>query len=179
MKSLLEDPLLLGVAPQPKGWNTEKIVGWLDTHPVNGGKDVDYLTRIVANRKALATQIAQQQDNASNGGEKFWTGKYPYLCLIHCLVDNDKTKRLYLQRNKIETEKHNLLGSSLNPLNISVTATNGGMEVLLVILDRASRTMADEDNALWESTMQSNNMPSSKKQSVVYTSVQKQKEPWR
>jgi hypothetical protein len=49
MKSLLEDPLLLGVAPQPKGWNTEKLVGWLDTHPVDGVEDVDYLTRIVAN----------------------------------------------------------------------------------------------------------------------------------
>jgi molecular chaperone DnaK (HSP70) len=70
MKSLLEDPLLLGVAPQPKGWNTEKLVGWLDTHPVNGVKDVNYFTRIVANRKALAMQIAQQQDNASNGQEE-------------------------------------------------------------------------------------------------------------
>jgi hypothetical protein len=111
MKSLLEDPSLLGVAPQPKGWNTEKLVGWLDTHPVDGVddgvEDVDYLTRIVANRKALATQIAQQQDSA-DGGKKNWTGKYPYLCLIHCLVDNENIKHLYLQRNKIETGRLHL-----------------------------------------------------------------------
>jgi hypothetical protein len=53
-------------------------------------------------------------------------------------------------------------------------------KVASVILDRASRTMADEDNASWEYTMQSNNTPGSK-QSVVdfYKSVQKYKEPWR
>jgi hypothetical protein len=80
--------------------------GW--THPVDGVEDVNYLTRIVANRKALATQIEQQQDNASDGGKKNWTGKYLYLCLIHCLVDNNNTKRLYLQCNKIETGRLHL-----------------------------------------------------------------------
>jgi hypothetical protein len=66
-------------------------------------------------------------------------------------------------------EKHNLLGSSLNRLNIAVAATNGGTEVPLVILDRASWTMADEDNASWESTMQSNNTPGSKQSVVNFT----------
>jgi hypothetical protein len=36
MTFLWEDPLLLGAVPQPKGWNTEKLVGWLDMHPVDG-----------------------------------------------------------------------------------------------------------------------------------------------
>jgi hypothetical protein len=305
-----------------KGWKTEKLVGWLDTHPVDGVEDINYLTRIVANRKALATQIAQQQDNASDGGKKNWTGKYRYLCLIHCLVDIDNTKCLYLQHNKIETgrlhldnrnsldkrdatvwekvsdtfndptfapeteavanfhtdyvkseillrlymkemsaatpekygdkfstmmiqmkrciskwersgqgkggiiepdgnegeeekedetatvvefgsfanwskvaldsphsflpfyqpyllycwhmlEKHNLLGSSLNQLNISFAATNEGTEVPLVILDRASWMMADEDNAPWESTMQSNNTPGNKQSVVDFTHLSK------
>jgi hypothetical protein len=56
-------------------------------------------------------------------------------------------------------------------LNISVAATNGGMEVPLVILDRACWTMADEDNASWESTMQSNNMPVSKQFFVDFTNL--------
>jgi hypothetical protein len=68
-------------------------------------------------------------------------------------------------------EKHNLLGSSLNRLNISFAATNGGTEVPSVILDRAPRTMADEDNASWESTMQSNNTPGSKQSVVDFTNL--------
>jgi hypothetical protein len=70
-------------------------------------------------------------------------------------------------------EKHNLLGSSLSRLNISVAATNGGTEVPSVILDRSSQTMADEDNALWESTIQSNNTPGSKQSDVNFTHLSK------
>jgi hypothetical protein len=42
-----------------------------------------------------------------------------------------------------------------------------------VILDRSSQTMADEDNALWESTIQSNNTPGSKQSVVNFTHLSK------
>jgi hypothetical protein len=45
--------------------------------------------------------------------------------------------------------------------------------VPLVILDRASRTMANEDSASWESTIQSNNTPGSKQSAADFTHLSK------
>jgi hypothetical protein len=74
MKSLPEElPQLLQVAPQPKAWQTDKLMGWLGTHPVPGSEDVAYLTKIVNNRKALAKDVAEQQDAVDESSKKNWT----------------------------------------------------------------------------------------------------------
>jgi hypothetical protein len=65
----------LQVAPQPKAWQTDKRLGWLDTHPVTGSEDVAYLIKIVNNRKALAKDVAAQQDIVDESSEKNWMGK--------------------------------------------------------------------------------------------------------
>jgi hypothetical protein len=85
------------------GWTRTLLVGWLDTHPFAAVVDIQYLTKTASKRKALATQIVHQQDIAADDGKKNWTGKYPYLCLFHCLVDNNNTKRVYIWRNNIQT----------------------------------------------------------------------------
>jgi hypothetical protein len=108
-------PLSLATRPRPKAWSATKLVGWLDSHPVMDSESEDYiyLTQVVSERKKLAEEKARRQpqegttedagssnnNNNNNNNNMNWTGKFPYLRLIHCLVDNDRIQRAYLRRN--------------------------------------------------------------------------------
>ena len=89
-------------APRPKAWKLEKILEWLDSHPITGKADVEYLQRIVRERKKVVEDAEIQRQasttNDNHDTNKNWTGTHAYLRLIHCLVDNDEIKRAYLHR---------------------------------------------------------------------------------
>ena len=97
-------------APQPKGWKTDKVLTWLDTHPIDSPEDVKYMTIIVHNRKANADQAAKDIAKENKEDQEFssWSGKYPYLRLIHCLIDHDDIKSAYLRRNDIPSGRLHL-----------------------------------------------------------------------
>jgi ElaB/YqjD/DUF883 family membrane-anchored ribosome-binding protein len=99
------DPSLASSAPQPKGWTEKKLLAWLDLHPIELPSDIAYLTGIVANRKGLVRNYIEQQPDSGTGESRNWKGKFPFLRLIHCLVDNDEIKYAFLHRNDVDSSR--------------------------------------------------------------------------
>lgn len=88
--------------PRPNAWPNQKILKWLDDHPIVGDEDVAFITATFDSVKKDAIEsVAAMATETELLGEKAWTGQVPYLRLIHCLIDNDDIKRAYHSRNDI------------------------------------------------------------------------------
>jgi hypothetical protein len=87
-----------------------KLIEWLDVNPILAEEDVAFLHAAVASERKKLTEAVQAASAEAQllGGTFSWSGKTPYLRLIHCLVDNDNIKQAYLSRNDIPTERIHL-----------------------------------------------------------------------
>lgn len=91
--------------PHPRAWSLSKVLDWLDENPITSVDDVAFLEKTVTHTKqtALDAFAASKAEKASI--DVNWTGKYPYLRLIHCLIDDDDIKEAYLHRHDVDTTR--------------------------------------------------------------------------
>jgi hypothetical protein len=71
------------------------VLEWLDLNPITNSVDVEYLKKKVSEHKVIAQEAVDTKKLEDDLLEKQWTGKWPILRMIHCLVDHDDTKRLF------------------------------------------------------------------------------------
>ena len=64
-----------------------------------------FLTKTVNNKKLLFTEAFDASKAEKELLERSWTGKYPYLHLIHCLVEDHGIKYEFLHRHDIDTTR--------------------------------------------------------------------------
>jgi hypothetical protein len=84
---------------------------YLCDHPISTARDVSFLQAEILKRKDAAKEAEKEAaiekrllaEVADKGAKKYklWTGKYPYLQLIHAIVDNDDIKHAYIHCNNI------------------------------------------------------------------------------
>jgi hypothetical protein len=98
--------LVFGISsiPRPNAWSLKKTQDWLNDNPITVEEEVAFLrATVTAEKSKMKMALATANMEAELLSGKSWTGKIPYLRLIHCLVDNDEIKRAYLSRNNIPT----------------------------------------------------------------------------
>lgn len=88
--------------PRPKQWLMPKLLEWLDENPISDSADIGYLSRKVAEHKVIAEEAVTMKKISEDLLEKQWTGRWPYLRMIHALVDHDDAKRLFLTRYDLD-----------------------------------------------------------------------------
>ena len=93
------------MAPRPKQWLMPRVLEWLDANPVSDKFDVQFLQRRIEIQKGMVERAAKARKMAIDLLEKPWCGKYPYLRLIHALVDHDDCKRLFLTRYDLANDR--------------------------------------------------------------------------
>jgi hypothetical protein len=91
--------------PRPKQWTMQKVLEWLDNNPVTNEEDVTFLTQKVTEHKTIVEEAATVARNDAEQLERQWSGKNPYLRLIHALVDHDDAKRLFLVRYDLDNSR--------------------------------------------------------------------------
>ena len=100
-----------GKAPASRHWNKNKMMKWLKEHPIESDDDLAFLKREIENKKSAALQASKDSkkekqqlaalDAAAKSKHKSWSGRHPYLCLIHALVDHDSIKLAYIRRGDL------------------------------------------------------------------------------
>jgi hypothetical protein len=88
--------------PRPKAWKLDQIFKWLDENPIKSPADMVFLTNTVNTKKLQSTEAFDASKAEKELLERSWTGKKPYLRLIHCLVEDDDIKYEFLHRHDIE-----------------------------------------------------------------------------
>ena len=64
--------------------------------PIAATIDVAYLKKKVADLKLfIEGNDKEREENERNS--RGWSGNYPYLCLIHCLIDDDEIKCAFMK----------------------------------------------------------------------------------
>ena len=83
---------------------------YLCDHPISAASDISFLQAVISKRKGAANDAEKEAAsekrllevaNAAAKKYKLWTGKYPYLRLIHAFVDNDAIKHAYIHCNDV------------------------------------------------------------------------------
>jgi hypothetical protein len=102
-----------GKEPATKNWDKNKLIKWLEEHPIAAADDVAFLKCEVASRKRTAINAAMENDKeagqrldldgATKNKYKSWSGRVPYLRLIHALLDHDNIKTAYVRRGDISS----------------------------------------------------------------------------
>ena len=99
--------------PASKNWDKNKLMTWLQDHPIVAARDVAFLKNEVSNRKRTAINAEKESekeveqlvavDGAGGVKKKYksWSGRLPYLRLIHALIDHDNIKATYVRRGDI------------------------------------------------------------------------------
>ncbi len=98
--------------PRPASWKTDDLHNWLneysiatlDKHEVYGGaKDMVFVYDEMEVHKLLFLKAIEEKEaeEVVMEREEKWAGHYPYLCLIHCLVDFDNIKDKFLHRHDL------------------------------------------------------------------------------
>ena len=85
-------------APHPNAWTVSRATNWLVDNPIIGDDEVAFIRNTISHQISVAESAALQQPNVpppavSNSGGSNWIGKYPYLLLIHAIID-DKTSKV-------------------------------------------------------------------------------------
>ncbi len=92
-------------APRPKAWPMNRTLKYLDDNPIPAQDDVAFLKETVLLRRLQAYKTFDYQRAEKEKLEKGWTGKYPFLRLIHCIIDDDEIKRAFLHRNDVDSTR--------------------------------------------------------------------------
>ena len=91
-------------APRPNQWTVPKATQWLEANPIVHDDEVAFIRATISHRIAVAERIVTQPNNdaplpaPSNVGTGIWVGKYPYLRLIHAIIDDNDIKSAYNSR---------------------------------------------------------------------------------
>ena len=108
-----------GNVPRPNSWNRNDLLKWLETnsirsldeHGVHGGpEDEGFLFDEMAAHKALFLKAQQEEAAERDAMEGNWTGQYPHLRLMHCLVDHDEMKDAFLHRHDLNGDRGTIDG---------------------------------------------------------------------
>ena len=79
-----------------------KLPEWLGNHPILANADKDFLAKVVSIRKNAFQKAA---DETSQNDEKLaagkWVGKYPFLRVLHAIIDNEDIKGSFLRRAEL------------------------------------------------------------------------------
>jgi hypothetical protein len=94
--------------PRTKNWPVEKCQKWLSDNPITNMEEIEFLKdkiqqHTVAQDEANAAK--QLEMAATETSERSWVGRYPYLRLIHCIIDDDAIKRAFLKRYDIDSSR--------------------------------------------------------------------------
>lgn len=96
--------------PSNKYWDKKKLLKYLCEHPICAADEVAFLKAEISKRKKAAEEATKEAASEKSALEaadaaankfKSWTGKLPYLRLIHAIVDDEEIKRAYIHRNDI------------------------------------------------------------------------------
>ena len=106
--SLSADEIAKG-PPATKYWDKKQLNKWLCDHLIAAEEDVSFLRKVIAERIGNAEQAKKDgewESDQLNAGKKEakykkWSGKYPYLRLIHALIDDPAIKRAYIHRDQL------------------------------------------------------------------------------
>jgi hypothetical protein len=94
-------------APRPSAWTVTKATEWLVANPIVAAAEVAFIRATIAHRIAVAERAQLQPDApsvppaVSNSGTGNWVGKYPFLRLIHAIVDDNDIKAAYIRRLEV------------------------------------------------------------------------------
>ncbi len=91
--------------PGPKPWKTPKLMYWLNDNPGTEDEDVDFLIKMVTQRKTLATYASAARKRNEEALDD-WKGKKHVLQMVEALVQNDFAKRAFLSRQNIDPGHH-------------------------------------------------------------------------
>lgn len=87
--------------PRPAAWRSSKISKWLDDHPIDKEPDLDFLRKTISTCRQSSQRAQAYRQFERDAASSNWIGKYPYLRLIHCIVD-DSIKESFIKRNDIQ-----------------------------------------------------------------------------
>jgi hypothetical protein len=82
---------------------------WLNDNPVTEDEDVDFLIKMVTQRKMLATHASAARKSIKEALDN-WKGKKPTLQMVEALVQNDFAKRVFLSCQNIDPGCHTVGG---------------------------------------------------------------------
>jgi len=91
-------------APRPGQWTVGKATEWLLNNPIVAPDEVAFILATIAHRISVAERanivVQPVSTNAATAATKgsSWVGEYPYLCLIHAIVDDVDIKAAYKRR---------------------------------------------------------------------------------
>ena len=91
-------------APRPSAWTVSRATEWLVANPIVAAAEVAFIRATIAHRIAVAERALLQQPtdgapaSSSNSGTGNWIGKYPFLRLIHAIIDDNDIKAAYIRR---------------------------------------------------------------------------------
>jgi len=93
--------------PRPSQWTVTTSINWLNENPIKNAEEVAFIMSAVSRRIEIAQRsllepavvpgsTALSRGDGGPGGS--WMGKYPYLRLIHAVIDDNDIKAAYLSR---------------------------------------------------------------------------------
>ena len=93
-------------APHPNAWTVVRATNWLVDNPIVAADEVAFIRRTISHRILVAERAGLQSAGgalpvpaaSSNVGTGNWIGKYPYLRLMHAIIDNPEIKAAYKTR---------------------------------------------------------------------------------
>jgi hypothetical protein len=78
------------------------MVQWLEDNPLTDVSDVEYLRKLVLEKKNNCVKELDQVQLDNVKLAKSWTGAAPFMRLIHCFIDNDAIKEAFMHRNEVD-----------------------------------------------------------------------------
>jgi len=114
-------------APRPSQWTVAKATDWLVNNPIVAADEVSFIRRTISHRILVAERTGLQSTNhgaapppppatassSSVSGTGNWIGKYPYLRLIHTIIDNPDIKAAYKRRLHVPNGRMAVFGKWL------------------------------------------------------------------
>ena len=83
-------------APRPSQWPVKKTTDWFIDNPIVADDDVAFIKTTISHHVSVAEHVGLQagvpSQSSSNSGGGNWAGKYPYLHLIHAIIDDNDIK---------------------------------------------------------------------------------------
>jgi hypothetical protein len=87
---------------KPKNKKREELIEWLEYYPINNGRCVEFLRNEVARVEEILHQaMVEEKETIQALKHGAWTGRTPYLRLLHCITDCDATRTAFLHRNDV------------------------------------------------------------------------------